>query len=107
MRADIFDYKRCDNEAAKQATDAVFSPGMARKRQREQSHAVNEAVQYAFENYGTQPGDMLTEEPTQDHRPAHARKANTLRRQSKSATPSLAKQQSAFGYQEAIRNVTR
>jgi len=59
---DIFDYKHCDNEATKQAADAVFGPGMARKRQREQSHAVKEAVQYAFENCGAQPGDILTEE---------------------------------------------
>ncbi|KXV23554.1 hypothetical protein AD942_01655 [Gluconobacter japonicus] len=29
---DIFDYKHCDNEATKQAADAVFGPGVARKR---------------------------------------------------------------------------
>ena len=60
--ADIFDYKHCDHEATKRAADAVISPGMARKPQREQDRAVNRAVQYAFENCGAQPGDMLTEE---------------------------------------------
>jgi hypothetical protein len=44
------------------AANAVFGPGMERKRKREQDQAVNEAVLYGWENCGAQPGEMLTEE---------------------------------------------
>jgi hypothetical protein len=43
--ADIFEYKHCDREATRRAADAVFGPGMARKRKREQDRAANEAIQ--------------------------------------------------------------
>lgn len=60
--SDILHYRHCDHGATKRAADAVFGPGMARNRQREQEHAVNEAVQYAFDNCGAKPGERLSEE---------------------------------------------
>jgi hypothetical protein len=61
---DIFYYRHCDHENTMRAANGVLGPAMDRKNKRDRDRVVKEAFQYAWDNCGATPGELLTA----DHR---------------------------------------
>jgi len=58
----IYDYKKCSDEGMQRAFEEVVPTALRRHFEREKGRVIKDAVQYAFENCGAKPEDVLTDE---------------------------------------------